>query len=139
MRIAESGFPYPVSASTITGSGVAAVTSRAVCVISVWVRYPKSGAASRAADTEYPETNSTSNPACVASLADRASYTPGMTTVVPAPSRSRIACAPVTPLGVPTPGCCPLPPRPRRLMRLRLQALWAAGPPDRPGGRSGGR
>ena len=77
-----SGLPWPVSPSTTTASwGTDAQTRRATSAISVWVRYPKSGRPNSVAAVAYPETKQTSKPASAVSRADRASQTPGMSTV----------------------------------------------------------
>src|SRR5215218_5068559 len=76
------GLPYPVSASTRTGTLTALIILMALSTVSPEFSNPKSGIPSRAADDPYPVWNIASKPTCSAILALSASKTPGRTIIL---------------------------------------------------------
>src|SRR5215208_2807292 len=76
------GLPYPVSASTRTGTLTALIILIALSTVSPEFSNPKSGIPSRAADDPYPVWNIASKPTCSAILALSASKTPGSTIIL---------------------------------------------------------
>ncbi|MCY1375230.1 hypothetical protein D9M69_626310 [compost metagenome] len=77
VRCVLSALPNPVSASTMTGMSTRSVMWASVWATSVAVVRPMSERPSRVYAMDAPDRYTASNPACCATSAVRASYTPG--------------------------------------------------------------